>query len=95
MILITGASKGIGKYLFDRMERAYGTYNGTWPDSEQHMTRVDLQYPAMIKTWIESLYMTKVVLINNAGINHNAFAHKANLSKWLSCSGSLKGQLIL
>ena len=48
MIIISGASKGIGKYLFEKFWRSgetiYGTYNTTFPDSDkkEYLMKVDI-----------------------------------------------------
>ena len=48
MILITGASRGIGRYLFTSFiesgERVFGTYNKTPPERryEDFMSKVDV-----------------------------------------------------
>jgi len=88
-ILITGASKGIGLFLFDKFsgeeQVVYGTYNSTLPDSKNgHLTRVDIVNEDDVKNWIEAVVkpLDKIVLINCAGANYNAIAHKADMEKW-------------
>jgi len=90
MIIITGASKGIGKYIFDRYQEAgldvVGTYNSTLVDTdkEQSMSKVDISNFQEVSSWIEGLDLESkdVTLINCAGINYNAFGHKADIEKW-------------
>jgi NAD(P)-dependent dehydrogenase (short-subunit alcohol dehydrogenase family) len=90
MIIITGASKGIGKYLYKRFteidEFVYGTYNSTGSDDEAHrkMSKVDVTDYSEVEEWINKInrQMDSVVLINCAGTNYNSFAHKAAIEEW-------------
>lgn len=87
MIIITGASRGIGRYLFKRYsELGYdvmGTYNGTESDIKGY-TKVDITDLDQVHRWIaDSLpNLNEVTLINCAGITYNSFAHKANSESW-------------
>ena len=90
MILITGASRGIGKFLLEKFselnETVYGTYNSTLPEFKkvEFFTKVDISNYSDVSNWIEKIKnkMTKIVLINCAGNNYNSFAHKADIDKW-------------
>jgi NAD(P)-dependent dehydrogenase (short-subunit alcohol dehydrogenase family) len=90
MIVITGASKGIGKYLFEKFtefgESVYGTYNSTNPDVEKidFFSKVDISNYSEVDNWIDSIKHTisKLTIINCAGNNYNSFAHKADIDKW-------------
>ena len=90
MIIITGASRGIGKYLFDEFSRSsetvYGTYNTTTPDPDkkEYLMKVDISNYSEVKDWIKSIRNTinKSTLINCAGINYTSFAHKADIDMW-------------
>ena len=90
MILITGASRGIGKYLFkkftDAGERVYGTFNSGNPieGKESFFTKVNISNHQEVLNWIESIKnnLDKIVLLNCAGGNYNSFAHKADVDKW-------------
>ncbi len=91
MILITGASKGIGKYLYETRwyedEVVFGTYNKTANQFAlaKKLFRVDITNIDMILEWmtkVKALETPDVILINNAGINYNSFAHKADADKW-------------
>jgi len=90
MILITGASRGIGKYLFEKFQESneivLGTYNLTYPgkDKIRFFTKVDISDYSAVSNWIEEIKskITKLTLINCAGNNYNSFAHKANIDKW-------------
>lgn len=90
MIIITGASKGIGKYLFEKFvksgETVFGTYNLTYPEADKmkFYTKVDVSNYSDVSGWIEKnrSKISKLTLINCAGNNYNSFAHKAELGNW-------------
>jgi NAD(P)-dependent dehydrogenase (short-subunit alcohol dehydrogenase family) len=90
MIIITGASRGIGKFLFDKFtqlgEEVYGTYNRTNPGRTQpngHFTKVDILNYSEVENWIESIKtINDIILINCAGITYNSFAHKTDVELW-------------
>lgn len=91
MIIITGASRGIGKFLFERFckegEIVYGTYNLTFPDTEkiEYFTKVDISCISSVKKWVDKIKnkITRIILINCAGTNYSSFAHKSNIKKWI------------
>ena len=90
MIIITGASRGVGKFLFDTYtqsaEEVYGTYNKSVPEttkSNGHYAKVNIVNYDEVENWINSIKLTKeITLINCAGIAYNAFAHKSNVELW-------------
>ncbi|HEY0668781.1 MAG TPA: SDR family NAD(P)-dependent oxidoreductase [Sphingobacteriaceae bacterium] len=88
MIIVTGASRGIGQYLFDQYcpsEDIIGTYNNnSSPGKRNNLFKVDITNPENIKDFIAevSSSLKNITLINCAGINYNSFAHKADLTKW-------------
>jgi acetoacetyl-CoA reductase/3-oxoacyl-[acyl-carrier protein] reductase len=90
VIIITGASKGIGKFLFDRyIEQGHdviGTYNSTLvPDSKpDSMYQVDItDYNQVREFFLKNKdRLDRVVLINCAGANYSSFAHKADIDSW-------------
>jgi NAD(P)-dependent dehydrogenase (short-subunit alcohol dehydrogenase family) len=92
MILITGASRGIGKYLFDIFhetgELVYGTYYNTKPAPAylSNFSRVDISDYYDVENWIKSIRdkdkLNNIVLINCAGSNYNSFAHKSDPESW-------------
>jgi NAD(P)-dependent dehydrogenase (short-subunit alcohol dehydrogenase family) len=90
MIIITGASGGVGKFLFDTYtslgEEVYGTYNSSRLDSiagNGNYSKVDIVKFDEVENWISSIGLLKdLVLINCAGITYNAFAHKADVDLW-------------
>lgn len=90
MILITGASRGIGRFLLEKFisdgQNAVGTYNRTVPDSNltSYLKKVDIRNIDDVKDWFSSIEESddRLVLLNCAGINYNSVAHKAVLEKW-------------
>lgn len=90
MILITGASKGIGKYLMEKFQEAgqvvHGTYHTSLPLKKNlaFYTKVDISNFLEVKNWIsqKTVEGDKIVLINCGGTNYNSFAHKADIEKW-------------
>ena len=92
MIIITGASRGIGKYLFERFydteERIIGTYNSTKINDAKNkeLYKVDISNFNAVSNWIKMIEnkLNRVILINCAGKTYNSFAHKANIEEWES-----------
>lgn len=89
MIIITGASKGIGKFLFehflnDNKESIMGTYNDTEPNSIEQYVNLDITDSENINKFINnySNELKKLTLINCAGINYNSYGHKSNINEW-------------
>jgi NAD(P)-dependent dehydrogenase (short-subunit alcohol dehydrogenase family) len=90
MYIITGASRGIGKFLFEKFladgEIVFGTYYHTPPPNPQHgsMRRVDVSDCRQVNDWIDGIrpQLHHVVLINCAGTNYNAVGHKSDMAKW-------------
>ena len=90
MIIVTGASRGIGKFLFERFvhlgENVYGTYNATCPEKGRMdlLTKVDISSFSEVSNWIEAIEdkISNLVLINCAGNNYNSYAHKADIKNW-------------
>ena len=87
MIVITGASKGIGRYLFEEFKRrgecVVGTYHST-PVVAVELFNVDITDNGQIQSFVSSLPLSgnsKITLINCAGISYNSFAHKAEYSE--------------
>jgi NAD(P)-dependent dehydrogenase (short-subunit alcohol dehydrogenase family) len=89
-VVISGASKGIGKFLFNHYHsigiETYGTYLHTKPIDlpKDRFFQVDVSNPISINSLIENLKLkdSKIILINCAGINYNSFAHKSNVNEW-------------
>lgn len=92
MIIITGASRGIGKYLLERFqssgEEILGTYNTTKISNleKKILYQVDITDFDGVSTWIKVIEkkLNHIILINCAGRNYNSFAHKADISNWES-----------
>lgn len=90
MYLITGASRGIGKLLFDHLsnrgELCFGTYNSSPITENSNLTQVDVRGFDAVARWVADVVEVsngdKLVLINCAGITYNAFGHKADLDRW-------------
>jgi len=86
MILITGASGGIGKELikhFSLHDIVYGTYYSRKPDvCVDNCSKVDISDYSQVINWVSSLKLKNVTLINCAGINYNSFAHRSDIDKW-------------
>ena len=87
MIFITGASKGIGAYLLDKYASEgdiCGTYNETHPVYHRELySKVDITNYNAVNKWVNKhLLGGNITLINCAGINYNAFAHKADHDTW-------------
>ena len=89
-ILITGASKGIGKFLFERFLSenydVFGTYNYNPPQNAviERFTKVNVCNITDIQNWIKKTVSEDddIVLINCAGTNYNAIARKADIALW-------------
>ena len=92
MIIITGASRGLGQFLFEKFRTIdaaiYGTYNSTTPSSsdKEFFTKVDISNYAEVSKWIDKIRInnSRLILINCAGKNYDSFAHKADMGKWSS-----------
>ena len=90
MIIITGASKGIGNYLLktflDAGEEVLGTYNESLPEPSIINHYIKLDVSDFVNASSQLIEVTKdrekIILINCAGINYNSFAHKASLTEW-------------
>ena len=90
MIIITGASKGIGNFLLKKYQSegkdVIGTYHTTLPDShlKNYFHKIDLTQFNKTRDWVNSLVADHhgITLINCAGINYTSFAHKAEIDSW-------------
>lgn len=89
MIIISGASRGIGKYLFETFWEqnitTVGLYNSTKPERfSECYYKVDIRNFQEVEKTVTSIISNSdnLVLINCAGINYNAFAHKSDPEKW-------------
>jgi NAD(P)-dependent dehydrogenase (short-subunit alcohol dehydrogenase family) len=91
MIIITGASRGIGNYLMGKFiaeeQKVIGFYNNTVPQNHtDNFYKVDISNENEIKSFIskEMNNLERIILINCAGTNYNSFAHKADTASWIN-----------
>lgn len=89
MIIITGATGGIGKFLLDSYlkdnEKVIGIYNNSSPkENTECFEKADVTNVEDIKEFIRSKseVLKDITLINCAGISNNGFAHKIDYEKW-------------
>lgn len=89
MIIITGASRGIGKYLFDSYlllnNEVIGTYNFTHvSEFSNNMQKLDITDFIAVSEFVKKNkpILRNIILINCAGKNYNSFAHKVDIDKW-------------
>jgi len=89
MVIISGASRGIGYFLMQKFIQegtdVIGLFNNTIPEGNSNlMYKVDItNFEEVQKFTLSNSEMLKnIVLINCAGSNYNAFAHKADPLKW-------------
>ena len=91
MIVIVGASRGIGRFLFSRFKDVdcpvIGTYNSTTTGFEQEKDdyyQVDILDYDNVKQFVRTVKekLHDIVLINCAGISYNSFAHKSDVVEW-------------
>lgn len=82
-----GASKGIGKYLYDSYketeEYLVGTYNSS-AKQDNHYYKVDITQTDQVDIFVSEIesQLSNVTLINCAGVSYNCFAHKSDRVKW-------------
>jgi NAD(P)-dependent dehydrogenase (short-subunit alcohol dehydrogenase family) len=89
MIIITGASNGIGKNLYQHYSKlgceVIGVYNNTPPKiHDDNLIQLDITNYAKVKEFYSQIEsgLENIKIINCAGINYSAFAHKANIESW-------------
>jgi acetoacetyl-CoA reductase/3-oxoacyl-[acyl-carrier protein] reductase len=91
MIIITGASRSIGKYLFDKFsnsaEVVVGTYNSTPVDDgkfSKQMFQVDISDLTSVQNFFNNIRKKseQITLINCAGVSYNSFLHKSDPAEW-------------
>lgn len=89
MIIITGASRGIGKYLFETYneqgnDKVIGTYNSSKPIQIDNYFHVDISDYKSVQDFFLKIEteLNNITLINCAGISYNVFAHKSDPAKW-------------
>jgi acetoacetyl-CoA reductase/3-oxoacyl-[acyl-carrier protein] reductase len=89
MIIITGSSMGIGRYLAEKFISdktiVYGTYLNNPPiEKSRYFSKVDISDFNEIVEWFYKIKpeLKSVVLLNCAAINYNRYAHKSDLNRW-------------
>lgn len=88
MIIITGASSGVGLYLFNELSmdnEVIGFYNSTSPGlNYDNYYKIDITSNVEVINFVESFgtKLKKIVLINCAGVTYNCYAHKSDMEEW-------------
>ncbi len=88
MIIVTGASSGVGLYLFNELrqiDEIVGFYNSTPPkNNNEDYYLLDITSGSAVEEFVKNFgsRLSNIVLINCAGITYNAFAHKTDLEEW-------------
>lgn len=89
IFLITGASKGIGDFLFNQFKDDGFPVFGTSFTSPPHanpssLKKVDIRNYEEVEQWVHQSVQghTEIILINCAGINYNKFCHQSEPNQW-------------
>jgi NAD(P)-dependent dehydrogenase (short-subunit alcohol dehydrogenase family) len=90
MIIITGASRGIGRFLLESYSKmSKGDLIGLFLNSNpvdflDFYQKLDVTNFNSVQKFIvnNSSILNDLTLINCAGVNYNSYAHKADLEKW-------------
>ena len=91
MIIITGASRGIGNFLLQRFavegQPVMGIYNQTFSFLNAFNIpyfKVDISNEEEISAFIAEQHaqLHRIVLLNCAGVTYNAMAHRADTAEW-------------
>lgn len=85
LIIIIGASGGIGNYLFNYYTNLGLLVIGTSHNNKiDRLVSLDITNYIEVKKFVESIKTKnkEIILINCAGINYNAFCHKSNPIDW-------------
>jgi len=85
MIVIIGASGGVGKFLYEELKNNYLNVIGTCykNTSNSELVQMDITKINEVEFFFKSLPDTKdFILINCSGKTYNSFAHKSNLVDW-------------
>lgn len=87
MIIVTGASGGIGQYILNYFIEKHwdviGIYNKTNPVRHiNNYIQLDLTDESAIKKFAASAKLSKIVLVNAAGVTFSAIAHKQSIQEF-------------
>jgi NAD(P)-dependent dehydrogenase (short-subunit alcohol dehydrogenase family) len=90
MIVVAGASGGLGRYLVDRLSGDFemiGTYHNRKPELDRPIAglfRVDVTDPASIDAFVAEAgpLLQRVVLVNLVGITLDGMGHKLAEATW-------------
>lgn len=90
MILITGASGGVGKALFEQLQElgfeCHGTFLNSQCHNSAHLEKVDVTDYEAVEKWVQSKCnhsnSAEITLINCAGVSYNCLTHKADIKAW-------------
>ncbi len=89
MMIITGASRGIGKFLLKKMadekEDVLGFFNKTAPtELKESYVQLDVTDEKQISGFVSQYKdrLKKIQLVHCAGVNLNGFTHKLSLDDW-------------
>lgn len=80
--VISGASKGIGEFLFQSLDNSTGIYLNTKPKDGKSYKQVDLTSDDQISNFINNLPESKINFIHCAGISLNGITHKYKTEDW-------------
>ncbi len=88
MIIITGASRGLGAALFSQYRErdipVVGTFHKT-PVNNTTIQKVDVSDYTIVENWVNQIkdqFDRQLTLITCAGISYNSLLHKSNPSAW-------------
>jgi acetoacetyl-CoA reductase/3-oxoacyl-[acyl-carrier protein] reductase len=91
MIIITGASRGIGEFLFNSFsnlnEDIKGFYLSTKPTNNvEKFIKLDLTDYGQVESFVNAHTeeLKDITLINCAGVTYNSFTHKSSPEQWKS-----------
>jgi NAD(P)-dependent dehydrogenase (short-subunit alcohol dehydrogenase family) len=89
MIVITGASRGIGKFLLESYlshnESVIGTFLNSSPGQDlAHYQKLDVTDINQVEDFVakNNEKLNEITLINCAGITYNTFMHKSDSVRW-------------
>ncbi|MBS1517247.1 MAG: SDR family oxidoreductase [Bacteroidetes bacterium] len=90
MIIITGASRGIGKFLLEEFQRSGEDVSGTYFNENKELEKNPVYHRLDVTDFggAEKFAagfgdkLKDIVLINCAGNNYNCFAHKSSPGEW-------------